>query len=436
MTGDLTGLRPAVATATAEVLRDGVKALTDTREAVEAQQDRLLAWTGVASVNFAGRLNAASDDLDVVTWTANAGARLISDFAQVLARYETTLATIDADEAAALARTTDPALGLAQVQGAYSSVERDDTSRARELDKFDAEACAFAERLAALIARIDGRPRTLRENTEDFATAVGRTFSSTAFVGFGWVIDPSGWWGTVKGTPGGGVDYVAHPTRAVSDTFALDDFRAGRIGEGLGEVLAGMLIGRGLGRGLGRVGGRAASVATATAQAGGGSSRVLPRNTDGSVAHETVEELLAGVDLERDEDQPATGQEAGHTLSRHVNVDDEYLVNRIVKGVPNKKGKLVKAKEASRWAGLDIAEEGMTEVLRENESYVMAQAEAKAEEIKVNEDVPAEWGTLYQRGDPPREALVDSCRIILRRDSFGNYYVLTAFLGNGLADQR
>ncbi len=179
-----------------------------------------------------------------------------------------------------------------------------------------------AHALDGLRVQIPDRPLHPRDQWEGFRDAVAGTVVGAAGLAYGLTVDAAvdreRWAGTVAATAAGVADMVTHPVQTAKDSVGWDAFAGGHWGEGAG-VLVGALVTRrpgagGLGPISGRVAGQVAEHGLLTA------------------AHQTLDEALGYVDLALHEDA------IGHTLRRHVDVDDDYLRDRAAHGTPKDDG--------------------------------------------------------------------------------------------------
>lgn len=196
-----------------------------------------------------------------------------------------------------------------------------------------------AARLDALRIQIEGRPLQVRDQVEGFLGSVEAEVAGSVALAWGLtgdvVLDRDRWWGTVRATAGGVVDMVRDPVGVLKDSVGWDDFGHGRYGAGLGTLALTAAM-------------RKPSMHQLL------SSADAPRTA-------TLDEAAAGVRL----DDHELG-DLGHVLSRHVEVDDQYLVDRIRLGtlMANGKRRPFSAEAASRFTDRLTAEVAITLAVR------------------------------------------------------------------------
>ncbi|NAZ88444.1 RNase A-like domain-containing protein, partial [Kineococcus indalonis] len=140
---------------------------------------------------------------------------------------------------------------------------------------------------------------------------------------------------------------------------------------------------------------------------------------------QSLDEMLAGVDLGRSE-----GPGRGHTLQRHVDVDDRHLRERLTLGTldPGTGRRGGRPPAASRWADLATAERTVTAALRAHEAEVR-RALAGGGRITLEVPVDASAGTVLVRDGPGvRPVPAHRAVVVLHRDPAGHPHVLTAYL--------
>ncbi|WP_337061750.1 RNase A-like domain-containing protein [Kineococcus sp. G2] len=408
---ELSVLSPAAADDAARTARSVAGALAGAGADVEAAR-RGDGWWGPARDGFDERLRRLSGELELLTRTAAAGARVVEEHAAELGMLAGRLRTVDAALEAAERRTRDPSLDLAGFHGARSELEHWRASRTRLVADHDESSARLAQRLLALVDDVAGRPRTAGEHVGDAVRTVVAEGAAAAYAVAGWAWDPHGWVDAVRAAPGAALDALLDPAGTATDALHLDDARDGRWGAVAGGAAA-ALAGRGAGR------------AADDLLPGGHLPDDRPRDADGRLLPQTLDEMLAGVDLERSE-----GDGRGHTLERHVDVDDEYLRQRLTLGTPNSRtgGRDPAPPAASRWADLETAERTITEALRQNEAQVRrALAGGRRIELRVPVDVSA--GTVLVRdGTGFQQVPAEQAVVVLRRDSDGAPHVLTSYL--------
>ncbi|WP_432502697.1 RNase A-like domain-containing protein [Kineococcus arenarius] len=408
-------LSPPAADAAARTARAVAGALEGVGAEVDAARRDTGGWWGPAHDGFTGRVEPLLQGLSLLTRTAAAGAAVIEEHAAELGMLTGRLRTVEAALQDAERRTRDTSLDLAGFHGAWSELQNWHETRTRLVADHDESSARLAQRLLALVADVEDRPRTLGEHVGDAARAVVAEGAAGAYAVAGWAWDPDGWVGAVRAAPGAALDALLDPAGTAADALHLDDARDGRWGAVAGGVAAG-LAGRGAGR------------AADELLPGGHGPDGRPRDADGRLLPQTLDEMLAGVDLERSE-----GDGRGHTLERHVDVDDEYLRQRLTLGtpVPGRRVRGGAPDAASRWADLQTAERTITEALRQNEEQVR-RALAGGRRIELRVPVDAAAGTVLVRdGTGFREVPADQAVVVLRGDRDGAPHVLTSYLDRG-----
>ncbi|WP_432574192.1 RNase A-like domain-containing protein [Kineococcus sp. SYSU DK005] len=409
---------PSAADAAAAAARGTAGDLAGARAGVDAAVRALGGWWGVAHDGFGALVAGALGDLDLLTRTAAAGAALLEEHARDLAVLAGRLRAVEDGLADAERRTRDPGADLIAFQGAWAALELWHRSREALLAEHDERSARLAGRLLALVADVEDRPRTLGEHVGDAVRALAAEGAGGAYALAGWTRDPEGWWDAARAAPGRALDALLDPAGTAAAALHLDEARDGRWGAVAGGLGAGL---------LGRGAGRAAEDLLPAPAPGAPRTRGGPdersRGADGPLPPQSLDEMLAGVDLGRSEGP-------GHTLQRHVDVDDRYLRERLTLGTldPGTGRRRGAPRAASRWADLATAERTVTAALRENEAEVR-RALAGGGRIAVEVPVDASAGTVLVRDGPGfRRAPPHRAVVVLRRDAGGHPYVLTAYL--------
>ncbi|WP_432491275.1 RNase A-like domain-containing protein [Kineococcus gypseus] len=408
---ELATLSPWAADAAARAAREAAGAAAGARADVDAALGGLGGWWGAARDGFDGRVRDLLADVDLLTRAAAAGATAIEEHSAELGMLAGRLRTVDAAIADAERRTRDPGATAAGFHTAWAELERWHTTRAQVLAAHDDSSERLARRLLALVADVADRPRTAGEHVADAARALVAEGAAAAYAVAGWAWDADGWAEDLLAAPGQVLDDLRHPGEAAAEALHLDDARAGRWGALAGGLGAG-LAGRGLGR----------AVEGAPGRPGGD----RPRGRDEDPLPQTLDEMLAGVDLARSE-----GRGRGHTLERHVDVDDAYLQDRLVNGTRfggKRGGRGAPPPAASRWVDLETAERTITAALRENEARVR-RALAAGEDVELRVPVDASAGTVLVRDSTGfRRVPAEQAVVRLRRDERGTPFIVTSFL--------
>ncbi|WP_088320245.1 RNase A-like domain-containing protein [Kineosporia sp. R_H_3] len=283
----------------------------------------------------------------VLGWLREAGPALVA-MRSVAARMTDLQRRVDAAAALAYDPVLDAAL-QAEVDETYRQwhVARDTYWQAVEV---------AARRLVALRDVVVDRPLDGQDQVEGALQAVwdgyvaGPAAATWALTGLAFV-DRDRWWDNVSGLPGATADTLGavadDPLGALADVADVDAWESGHYGEAAGGLAAMFLPGPrwlGLGEDVGRL-------------------RFAKNIADPKAPKpqlQTVDEMLAGVDLARHEHY-----EYGHALRRHVDVDDDYLMDRLTHGtlLDGDEGRGGKPQGVSRFRDRATAERVVTEAL-------------------------------------------------------------------------
>lgn len=351
-----------------EAAWDAVSGLTVLARSMRSATEALdiaaggVCWSGDAADRYRTVRERLSRRTAELAEVASAGAGVVLDWlreaAPALAAMRSVATRIEdlghrADAAAAGAY--DPVVDArlsADLDAAYR-----DWHRAR--DTYWQAAETAARRFVALRDGVTDRRLDVRDQVEGAATTlwrggvVGPVTDLWNLTGRA-VTDPEAWWRTVSGLPAATVDAavaaLTDPRAAVSELSDADAWEHGRYGEATAAVVTLFLPGPGWlrgGRDLGRV----------------RFARNLADPRAPRPVLQTTDELIAGVDLTRHEHA-----RLGHTLRRHVDVDDDYLMDRLVHGTLLDDGSRGDAPgAASRFTDRATAERAITEALRRNQ---------------------------------------------------------------------
>lgn len=414
---ELSTSSPAAADAAALTARATARDATAVRDRVDVAVAALEGWYGPARDGFSARVSQVRDELDALSSTAAAGAALIEEHARRLSMLRAKLAGIDAETARLQRRVDAGVVDLAAWQGDWAQLERWQDSRHRVLAEFDQATEEFAARLFAVLDQVPHRPRRLGEHVDDAAATVAASAGDAAFLALGWTEDGPGWRAAWQQVPAAAVDAATHPVATLADAVAWDDWTQGRYGAGA-ATLGMAAVGRGIGRGIGR--GAPPGVARPAGRRWG-------RHLDarGNPLPQSLEDLLAGVDLERSEVFPSA-----HTLSRHVEVDDEFLRNRLRTGEVEG-GAVRRAPDTvSRWKDRETAEEVVTAALRTRRAGVEAAAGTGVRDVRVEAPAPADSGTIWTRSSGGEAVRRNPSRVVvvLTRADDGSWFVRTSYL--------
>jgi hypothetical protein len=230
----------------------------------------------------------------------------------------------------------------------------------------------------------------------------------------GLVQDPAAWWSAVSSMPPAWLDRLRHPLRTLDEMVAGEDWRAGEWGAGVGSLLSTAVGARGLRKAL-----APEHVRQRFARNMADPNAPRPRV-------QTVDEMLAGVDLDAHEHHSL-----GHAIRRHVEVDDDYLEDRLVNGTlydDGFRGPPPRDGMASAWADRATAEHWVTECLRRHETELRAwAAEPTTDYLRLEIPAPPDVGRILVRGsDGPEVRAPATVRVVVAKQG-GVPYVNTAY---------
>jgi len=408
---ELATLLPAAADTAARTARGTTTALAEAAGDLRAAVAATGTWTGSAQVGYAERADTLATRVDLLAAVATAGAGIIEDYSRELGLLKGRLREVDTHLADARRRTLDTTLTVADFSSTWAAIDRWQLARQQVLDAFDEATDTLARRLTAVADHVPHRPRSLTEHLDDAADVVGADLRGGLWISLGWLDDPGGWWHDVREVPASLWDQATHPVATARDTLHVDDLEDGRWGAA-GGALAGAVVGRGLGKAVERV---APDGVPGHERDHLGGPALVPQSLD---------EMLVGVDLARSE-----GVDGAHTLERHVDVDDEYLRDRITRGTvdPSTGSRGYAPDRASRWADLATAEGVITTAVKANEARLRRISPGGATTLRV--PVPPESGTLFVRqGQAVVPHPVEVAVIVIRRASDGSYSVFTSYV--------
>ena len=142
---------------------------------------------------------------------------------------------------------------------------------------------------------------------------------------------------------------------------------------------------------------------------------------------QTLDEMRAGVDLIRSEHP-----DLGHTVSRHVDVDMDYLLFRLQQGTPTDDGRVAEPpSEASAWIDQATAEATVTRALRDAPEVGQLETLVRSgQNGRVALTMPVgDVGVVAIRGPSGVVRLDDatSVRVVVEQRN-GELFILTAFL--------
>ncbi|GAA4966494.1 RNase A-like domain-containing protein [Kineococcus glutinatus] len=402
-------LDPAAAGAAAAALTRTAAQADEVVDALTSARTALPSWEGAALAGYVEATAEVGRRLDLLTGTARIGAALVERHAAELATRRARLVAVGL-QAEEVARRLQRVDSTASFGADLAEADRLEQQRQALLAEHDTATAELARRLDALIEDVADRPRSLGEHVRDgvgtfVEQGVVGPLSAAAVLAFGWVTDPRGWWRTVRSLPAGASDAVRHPVQEARRSLRIDDFREGRTGQGIG-ALAAVVAGRGLNR--------ARSQPPRQRQR---APRDLPPG-------QPLKDVLAGIDLAFHEGGKA------HTLSRHVDVDDQYLRDRLVLGTLERDGtrKLPAPPAASRWVDLATAEHYTTQVLREHEREIRAAMLTGRSRLDLEMPVPSSAGVVMQRDGAGFTTLPARSAFVAVDLSGGTVTVITSYL--------
>jgi len=408
---ELSTLLPAAADTAARTARGTTTALAGAADDLRAAVAATGTWTGTAQVGYAERAATLATRVDLLAAVATAGAGIIEDYSRELGLLKGRLREIDAHLADAQRRTLDTTLTVADFSSTWAAIDRWQLQRRQVLDAFDEATATLAQRLGAVTDHVPDRPRSLAEHVDDAADVLGQQVSGGLRISLGWLDDPGGWWRDVREVPGSLWDEATHPVDTARDTLHVDDLEDGRWGAA-GGALAGAVIGRGFGKEVERL------------TPDGAPGHEGDHRGGAALAPQSLDEMLVGVDLARSE-----GVDGAHTLQRHVDVDDQYLRDRITLGTldPATGRRRGTPDRASRWADAATAERVITSAVKANETRLRRIRPGGGTTLRLT--VPPEAGTLFVReGEKITQHPVNTAVISIRRAPDGSYSVFTSYL--------
>lgn len=380
------------------------------------EQARVDSWSGTASTSYyelrgraVGRLDTAAGfarDLstavdhyaDTVQPAVVAMRRAATDLDLALAQRATA-----ADEAAFHA-TQSP------IDDAYA---RHRTAQA----EYDAAVSDLRARLAA-VPRVPDEPRTLTQHTADglrrlWRDAVSDPVAGVHLLALGWVDDPAGWRSMVTGIPAGLWDQATHPRRTLDQLLAGEDWRNGQYGAAVGTALSMAAVPV---KALKAV----ASSEIRTRYARNMADPDAPRPRV-----QTVDEMLARVDLAAHEHHAL-----GHAVRRHVDVDDDYLRDRLDNGTLLDDGtRGGRPPHASAWNDLETAETAIAAVLRQHEAALRSLSAGDVKQLpELKAEFPQSLGRVMSR-DGQDVVVRGSGKVNVRVGiKNGQVFIVSAFL--------
>ena len=338
----------------AQRLRQVSRLTAAAREVLE--QNAPQHWAGSASAGYLDQRGRASGRLDATAGFARSLSTAVERYADAVRPATRTMRQAGADLEFALMRQA----------AAVDETERAAAARLvrHAWDDYDRGKSAYDWAVADLMDAASAVPEfepDAADSTHDHLRAGGRRFWNQAvvdpFVGakmlaFGWAGDPAGWRAMVSDIPGSLWDQATHPVRTIDELLAGEDWRNGQYGAAVGSALS-----------MAAVHGKVIkSMASPEVRKRFARNMANPNAPRPRV--QTIDEMLAGVRLAAHEHH-----DLGHAVRRHVDVDDDYLQDRLEHGTLEDGGtRGRKPPAASAFNDLATAERAITEVLRHHET--------------------------------------------------------------------
>lgn len=385
-------------------------------------------WEATAAPGWAGEAAVGFDDAravlsrcvrdTVAAGEALSGAvdRYCSEMSLVLPRWRAAVAEWERARAGELSAVDPVAAGQA-VFDAEVAVSRWH-GRAEEAG---AQLSAAAAGAVAQLVPYSPAWAQVEEGVRTFVRlAIVEPVQDAGFLALGWAWDRPRWSRHVESMPAAAGRAVEQAARHPWDTFrssasaalGVEHFQAGRWGAGLGTALGGAI---GAGRLRNPLKGQPVEPGTLARfpNAAYNRDRLPPKV-------QTLDEILAdGVDLDRHEHT-----DLGHTLRRHVEVDDDYLEDRMRHGTILDDGRRGDIPEsASAWTDRATAEASITHAVRINEAEVRAFASSSGvggiRRLFVSTAEPVGRSMQHSSSAGPNVVPVSSFVVVLRRTADG-----------------
>lgn len=321
------------------------------------EQARVDSWSGTASTSYYELRGRAVGRLDTAAGFARDLSTAVDHYADTVQPAVVAMrrAATDLDLALAQRATAADEAAFHATQGPIDDAyARHRTAQA----EYDAAVSDLRARLAA-VPRVPDEPRTLTQHTADglrrlWRDAVSDPVAGVHLLALGWVDDPAGWRSMVTGIPAGLWDQATHPRRTLDHLLAGEDWRNGQYGAAVGTALSMAAVPVKALRAV-------ASPEIRTRYARNMADPDAPRPRV-----QTVDEMLARVDLAAHEHHAL-----GHAVRRHVDVDDDYLRDRLDNGTLLDDGtRGHRPPDASSWNDLETAEAATTYVLQHHKDLL------------------------------------------------------------------
>lgn len=361
---------------------------------------RTAGWTGEASLAFAEQRAAVAARVAELADCSGSAAGAVQRWWPQASLDKT--AMLQAVARADLARRQeDAALAAGLPYRPELTAEHDAaaTQFARAHDAWTSGAHRMRQDLHGAQSRLRDRPMTFGDHAEEFATALW-TRGITEPASAAWAltgqafVDRDGWWRDVSAVPGRARDAVdalfTDPLGTLGGAVDAQSWADGHIGAGAGAVAALAVPG--------------------------------PKGVR-AFRLQSLDELFRGVDLARHEHP-----DLGHTLARHVEVDDTYLVDRLRHGtlLPDGTRGFI-PRDASRFFDRATAEAAITQTLRLNERAVRSFAESTDFQRSFKCTMLDPVGTTIRLGGGvPVQTAANGVVVVLRRNE-GGIFVFSAY---------
>lgn len=421
----LPAVQPEAAWDAAEELTAVARSLGAALDVLDAAPATAVCWSGEAADGYRATRERLARRTSQVAELAAAGAGVVLAWLREAAPALAAMRVVAAELTAVRQRVEVAAtLAYDPVLDARLQAEVDDGYRRwhAALDAYWSAVDVAARRLVALRDVVDDRPLDTQDQVEGAMRSVWEgSVSGPASTAWGLtglaVTDRDRWWDNVSGLPGATLDtaeaVVTDPLGAVRTIVDWEDWSAGHYGAAGGSLAAMFLPGPrwlDMGKDLGAV--RFAK------------NLADPRAPKPRL--QTVDEMITdGIDLDRHEHYTY-----GHTLRRHVDVDRDYLMDRLVHGTLEDeatRGHIPGT--ASRFTDRETAERVIGEAVRLHEDDVRALVDQP-----VDTDLVIEYASHQPVGETmaraPNGFTLDTSRSMLcvfRRGPDG-IYLITAYV--------
>ena len=421
----LPAVQPEAAWDAAEGLTAVARSLGAALDVLDGAPATALCWSGEAADGYRTARKRLARRTSQVAELAAAGAGVVLTWLREAAPALAAMRAVAA-ELTEVQRRVEVASTLAYdpVLDARLQSEVDDGYRRwhSALDAYWEAVDVASRRLVALRDAVDDRPLDAQDQVEGAIRSAWQGYvSEPAAATWGLtglaVVDRDRWWDNVSGLPGATADtvtaVVTDPLGTVRTLADWDEWSAGHYGAAGGGLAAMFLPGPrwlGVGKDLGAVR-FAKNLADPRAP--------LPRL-------QTVDEILTdGIDLDRHEHYVY-----GHTLRRHVDVDHDYLMDRLVNGtLEDEATRGYIPREASRFTDRTVAQRVIDEALAIHGDDLRAlESSDVGEEVVITHVAHQDVGEVMTRG--PDGFLVAPGRRVLcvfRRDPDG-IHLVTAYV--------